>query len=186
MYFFARAVPAAAVMAAVFLTPGLAAESDDRAWLVKDVDDTFVRTANSDPFDVVEIRGVAFFTADDGVNGRELWRTDGTEAGTFLVKDIRLGPAGSNPFGLIDANGTLFFVADDGLAGQEVWKSDGTPQGTILVKDIVPGPGSSFRAPNRLMRDAVLNGLLFFAAFQPSTGTELWKTDGTESGTVLV
>ena len=33
--------------------------------------------------------------ADDGVNGYELWRSDGTEKGTTLVKDINPGSAGS-------------------------------------------------------------------------------------------
>lgn len=36
------------------------------------------------------------FTADDGVGGVELWKTDGTDAGTVLVKDIRAGSAGSD------------------------------------------------------------------------------------------
>ena len=39
-----------------------------------------------------------FFTADDGVNGNELWKSDGTEAGTVLVKDINPGSGSSSPY----------------------------------------------------------------------------------------
>ena len=38
---------------------------------------------------------IELFTVDDGVHGRELWRTDGTATGTFLVKDILPGSVGS-------------------------------------------------------------------------------------------
>jgi ELWxxDGT repeat protein len=37
------------------------------------------------------VGGKLFFTAGDGVHGRELWTSDGTEAGTVLVKDIKPG-----------------------------------------------------------------------------------------------
>src|SRR6516165_123726 len=70
--------------------------------------------------------------------------SDGTAAGTVLVKDINPGGAGSNPGGLIDVNGTLFFAANDGTHGTELWKSDGTASGTVLVADIDPGSASSY------------------------------------------
>src|SRR5262245_14321839 len=41
---------------------------------------------------LVDLNGTLLFRADDGVTGTELWRTDGTEAGTVLVKDIVPGP----------------------------------------------------------------------------------------------
>jgi ELWxxDGT repeat protein len=61
-----------------------------------------------------------FFRADDGTTGRELWTSDGTAAGTTLVKDIH--PAGdSSPHNLTNVNGTLFFAAADGTTGIELW-----------------------------------------------------------------
>src|SRR4029079_2350348 len=46
-------------------------------------------TLNSNPSNFVNYKGALFFAANDGVNGQALWRSDGTAAGTTLVKDVR-------------------------------------------------------------------------------------------------
>ena len=96
--------------------------------------------------ELLNINGTVFFSADDGEHGRELWRTDGTEEGTQLVKDIGEGESYGYPRGaylqnLTEVDGTLFFTADDGESGPELWKSDGTEAGTVQVRDI-RGPDS--------------------------------------------
>src|SRR5262249_30175752 len=134
------------------------------------------------------VNGTLFFTADDsGATGRELWKSDGTAAGTVLVKDIRPGGSHSTPQFLTNVNGTLFFAANDGTNGVELWKSDGTANGTTLVRDINLTAGAS-SYPNSL---ANVNGTLFFAAsngtgFLVGKGNELWRSDGTSAGTTMV
>src|SRR5204863_471104 len=125
-----------------------------------------------------------FFTASRPDTGRELWKSDGTEAGTVLVKDIVPGPgsgAGSGPGFLTAVNGTLFFTVYH-YSGDVLWKSDGTEAGTVLVKDIYQGgPQGSW-----ISNLTAVNGTLFFTDFHRDTGWEVWKTDGTEAGTALI
>src|SRR5262245_55994180 len=137
------------------------------------------------PRAIVNVNGTLFFVAYDFTHGAELWKSDGTEAGTVLVKDIYPGQVGSYPAFLTDVNGTLFFVAEDPTHGRELWMSDGTEAGTVLVKDITPGPGSAF--PVRYHGSLTAVGkTLFFAADDGVHGEELWKSNGTAAGTVLV
>jgi ELWxxDGT repeat protein len=131
--------------------------------------------SSENPRDLTAVNGLLFFVADDLTNGAELWKSDGTPAGTVLVKDIVPGSVGSNPRLLTNVHGTLFFSADDGVHGPELWKSDGTGAGTVLVKDIEPGMSGSVESP------AAVAGLLYFGVHG-----ELWKSDGTEAGTVRV
>lgn len=131
--------------------------------------------------EMVGVGDVFYFVAATEDSGRELWKSDGTQAGTVRVKDIRPGPGGSSPSMLANVGGTLFFQADDGQHGSELWKSDGTELGTVLVKDINPGTLSS--SPKNL---ADVDGSLYFAALTETLGYELWKSDGTDQGTTLV
>ena len=121
-----------------------------------------------------------FFTADDGMHGTELWKSNGSSTGSVLVKDVRSGDYSSNPSSLTAVGRTLFFTAQDGTRPRAVEVgSAGT--GSVLFKDIHPcstqyGPASLTRAGKRL----------FFVADNGTHGRELWRSNGTSSDTVLV
>jgi ELWxxDGT repeat protein len=134
-------------------------------------------------FAYVNVNGVFFFAANNGSAGVELWKSDGTEAGTVMVKDIRTGASNSSPYYLTNVNGTLFFQANNGTNGIELWKSDGTEAGTVLVKDINPGAGGSMTSNMTFLN---VNGTLYFSADNGVNGEELWKSDGTTNGTVMI
>ncbi len=134
------------------------------------------------------LNGRLVFVAGDGVHGRELWTSDGTEAGTRLVKDIYPGPLDSTfGVGMTVAGPAVFFRADDGEHGWELWRSDGTEAGTMLVADINPGKADSF--PDEI---TPIGNTIFFSAFfvEPRSlepGIQrLWKTDSTGSRPSLV
>jgi ELWxxDGT repeat protein len=86
--------------------------------------------------------GSVYFVSTDGTNGYELWKSDGSAAGTMMVKDIYVG-GNSFPSDLTVVNGVVYFSATDATRGTELWRSDGTSSGTTIVKDIRPGATSS-------------------------------------------
>ena len=122
-----------------------------------------------------------YFSMNTNGSGYELWVTDGTVAGTQILKEIKSGPWGSDPKNFTVFNGKLYFSADDGIHGSELWESDGTTAGTVMVKDINPGIQSS--APSKF---SIVHNKLYFSANDGMTGHELWVSDGTACGTHLI
>ena len=129
---------------------------------------------NDGVFEIIPALGKIFFTAQNttGGTGMELYVSDGTTAGTFMLKDIYAGTNGSDPGSFCEMNGQLYFSADDGINGRELWKTDGTTAGTLLVHDIHPagssGPLYTFSFNNKL----------YFSADNGTDGRELHTSDG--------
>lgn len=135
-----------------------------------------------------KVNGALLFAAETNDSGVELFRSDGTAAGTTLVKNINLQSAGADSIREVDwaqavvFKDRLYFVANDGVNGQELWASDGTTSGTVMLQDIkTTGSGNS--VVNSL---TVSGDTLYFLANDQVHGHELWKTDGTSGGTSLV
>lgn len=137
---------------------------------------------SSQPRSFTSLGAISVFTASDPAHGAELWRTDGTTAGTFLIKDINAGPNASNPSEFCVVGSKAYFIADNG-GGQDLWVTDGTSAGTIRLRGVAALSGAG--APPKWYLTNV-NGTLFFAATTLDEGVELWKSDGTAAGTVLV
>jgi ELWxxDGT repeat protein len=124
--------------------------------------------------------GVLYFSASDPAHGQEVWRSDGTEAGTYRLTDVCSGRCDSAPDHLAFSRGQLYFAADDGFSGRELWQSDGTPGSEHRVRDICPGPCGS--NPSDLLDTG---DALYFMALNGKS-QQLWRTDGTPAGTALV
>lgn len=133
--------------------------------------------ADADPDGFVAVGGWSLFAATDSDGDRELWRTDGTIAGTSLLAN--LSPAGSSaPAEFHPVAGGVLFTADDGPHGRELWFSDGTAAGTAMVADLAPGAMSSQPADFE-----PIGGAYVFAAETLAAGRELWVTAGTPEST---
>jgi ELWxxDGT repeat protein len=150
------------------------------AELVADINDTPSYPATN-PAAITEFNGFAVYSAETATTGRELWRSDGTLAGTSVIKDIVPGSGSANPVALTNVNGVLYFVATTPANGAELWRSDGTAAGTFLLKGIRAGSAGS--SPQNLIN---VGGTLYFTANDGVHGTELWASDGTKAGTLLV
>lgn len=134
----------------------------------------------------VTMNGKIYFTGIDftGATGRELWVTDGTDAGTQMIKDINTGTDNSSPRDLFVFNNNVYFFAKTNTHGVELWKSDGTSGGTAEVKDINPGSANSYSA--NYTGFFANNNILYFDATDGTSGVEIWKTDGTSANTVML
>jgi ELWxxDGT repeat protein len=134
------------------------------------------------------------FTGFTQRQATEPWLSDGTRAGTRLLKEIDPGrrpglcagpgdcptyPAGSEPMSFLTIDGVTYFTAAEPRTGRELWRTDGTRNGTRLVKDVRPGKesGVDFGAV------VEFDGQLYFFANDGRHGVELWRTDGTGKGT---
>lgn len=116
-----------------------------------------------------------FFVANNATSGKvEVWRSDGTEGGSYPVWTKPNGVF-SNPKQLTPFGDWLLFMADDGTQGMELWRSDGTEAGTMLVHDLTPGAASS--SVSTIVADA------HWAYLIAANGAELWRSDGTAVNT---
>ncbi len=118
----------------------------------------------------------ALFLGRRTTEGSEPWVTDGTPAGTRVLKDLTPGFRSSTILWGLSAGDKVFFAALTGFpVVKSLWVTDGTSKGTVLL-------GKNFDE----LADPILLGksLLFRAAVKGSLhGKEPWISDGTPAGT---
>lgn len=149
-----------------------------------------IAAASPDIFFLDATDEYAYFVADDGIHGHELWRTDGTSNGTVMVRDIAVGATSSTASPLQGISSSyenwlligniLYFSAYDPQGNVELWRSDGTETGTVRLTDI----GANVTEGSYPSMLTAGTNYLFFVTHLVS-GIEVWRTDGTEAGTVM-
>ena len=131
-------------------------------------------TAPSEASGPVTLGDTGYMFANDAEHGTELWQTDGTAAGTTLLKDINPGPASSGGDALERAGGLLYFSAQDATGRYDLWKSDGTAAGTVKLTT------NATSSSQIGLRNAVdFDGIAILA-----TAQGVFRSDGTAAGTI--
>jgi ELWxxDGT repeat protein len=162
-------------------TPAMA---QSPAVLVKDISPGPAQASPSALAALVVVGNQAFFAADDGFLGRELWATDGTRQGTRLVADLCPGRCGGEPQAFTPSGDLMFFVAGNTTSGDNsfwLWRTDGSDDGTYPLADLAidvfgsAGP-IGYLAP-------IPGGAVFLVRDGGRDGYDLWRSDGTRAGT---
>lgn len=134
-------------------------------------------TLDPRPNNIVTLNDFALFNYSDAVSGEELWRTDGTPAGTSRVVDLNPGVL-NGTMGFYQATviplGVLY-MGNDGVHGGELWRSDGTAAGTLMVQDIRRGTSGSINNEGAVLS----NGKFYhrYGANDGVSGYEPWVFD---------
>lgn len=106
-----------------------------------------------------------------------LWTSDGTAAGTHLLRTFTTAESGGQQFDLIPAGDSFVFFTSTNSNSSALWASDGTPSGTHRVATIDGNVTVNFIA--------YLKSRLYFWV-SGDFRHELWRTDVTATGTMML
>lgn len=131
--------------------------------------------------DVVASDGSFYFLADRPDTGTELWRTDGTPAGTRMVADLFPGPSSPDISVPLPGRERILFTAEHPEYGREIFGLRDGSEVIELLQDLNVRETGSFPMPLTAVNDRLL-----LSASTPCTGFELFSTQGSAATTVLV
>ena len=143
------------------------------------IEDLNTQPANSNPSYgqfLASTNGVTFFSASTVTQGYELWRTDGTQQGTFRLTDVLPGPLSSSIETMTTVGDQLFFTARDLEGSQHLFRTDGTVDGTGPLADVSLDSFVGEKANIISFQNGVV-----FSVSQPTRS--IWASDGSENGT---
>lgn len=151
--------------------------------LVKDIASG---TGHSSPTLWGQLKGQLVFSATTAANGNELWISDGTNAGTRMVKDLNSSSHGSIPFtftsGLL-TDSLVYFVAQESQLQQifSLYRSDGTANGTFRLMEF-----QTPEYPQKVKFELCALGNRILFVNKMVQGNELWVSDGSVKGTHIL
>lgn len=128
-------------------------------------------------YDLPIFQGEIYFPADDGTNGIELWRTDGTESGTELVDNLVNGNGSSNPRNFLLFDSSLYFIAEEENGADYIYRIN--PDNLDEIEEVV-GDLDNFSTRAQSIREIVeMEGSLYFIE-ETGSGITLWSMDLSE------
>lgn len=144
----------------------------------------------SNPLFMTWMDGILYFQANDGVHSTEIYRSDGTDAGTQLVKDINPESGDDHIIAPTPLGKKLFFFADSYPEGIEPWISDGTEAGTFLLSDVNPQGNGAYLDDMINMHlkqlPVTTDGIVYFLGRGADNSQQLWRSEGTQESTSMV
>ena len=130
---------------------------------------------------LVTAGGLAYFSAYTYETGQHLWRSDGTNAGTFVIDNFN-GSYGSSPAELTAVGSVLYFRATVGSGVVNLYRTAGTAAGNVVIKQWITDSSGSFPPINF----TAIGSKLYFTGDDPVYDVEPWVSDGTTAGTQLL
>lgn len=133
---------------------------------------------------LIEHKGLVYFTADHPEFGLEIWVSDGTTEGTYLLKDIGPDQAVTYVNNIVVYKDEVYFSSNSrsilygSLTNYTLWKTDGTTEGTVIVKE--------FEDDNDIRKMQVIGSHLYLTIPGDRPYNALWISDGTEENTRLL
>ena len=141
-------------------------------------------TADSNPTDLTLFNNHLYVSANDGVKGRALWKLNPSANSSELLKSFNRSQYPQYPTFLTATGNYIYFYGYEDSTGIELWRTDGSGANTRITRDVVGASGNSLFIDSPYLSE--FGGNLYYTATNTSNGRELWRSDGSSGGTVML